>query len=366
MLEFRYATLTGDTIFYLGAIALPVVAAFATVRFFKRTSDGGGRRVVRLLVGNALILLTLGSAVLLGFETYYRYGYDSTDSARHLKITQAWFDRHWRENASGFRDDIDYRNRPAEGRHRVTFVGDSFAAGHGIADVNARFANLLRAERDDLEVHVLADPGDHTLDSIEMLEALKTSGYEFQTVVLVYCFNDIQPFLRGVERFYRAEKQRPSAIVQWFTDHSFALNTLYYRIRRALRTREPRGESYASRVQSGYAGDAWLEQAQALTRLRDVVRSAGGELRVVTFPWLLRLAQGKPGEFGMHAKLDRLWKRLGVPHLDLLDIFEKQPGQDLVVSRWDPHPSVLAHRLAADAINAWLVPGTVSPRLRPR
>ena len=58
-----------------------------------------------------------------------------------------------------------------------------------------------------------------------------------------------------------------------------------------------------------------------------------------------------------------MWERLSVPHLDLLDVFEGEPPEDLVVNPYDAHPNEHAHRLAAAAILRFLDPTVpASPR----
>ena len=56
----------------------------------------------------------------------------------------------------------------------------------------------------------------------------------------------------------------------------------------------------------------------------------------------------------MHEELDRFWRQLGVPHLDLLPVYAGIPGQELVVNPYDAHPNEYANRLAAKAVGKFL------------
>jgi hypothetical protein len=70
---------------------------------------------------------------------------------------------------------------------------------------------------------------------------------------------------------------------------------------------------------------------------------------VVTFPFLQHLGPGY--EFrAVHAQLGKFWQELGVPHLDLLDLYEAHRNERLTVNSHDAHPNVRAHALAAEAI----------------
>ena len=75
---------------------------------------------------------------------------------------------------------------------------------------------------------------------------------------------------------------------------------------------------------------------------------------MVTFPFLNAPLDGTYEYRFVHAQLGEFWRGLGVPHLDLLPVFEKFPPKKLVVNRFDGHPNQFAHHLAADAIQKFL------------
>ncbi len=56
----------------------------------------------------------------------------------------------------------------------------------------------------------------------------------------------------------------------------------------------------------------------------------------------------------MHPKLDAFWRAQGVPHLDLLPLLREHRGSQLVVSRFDDHPSAFTHGLVAETILSFL------------
>ena len=98
----------------------------------------------QLVLGNLLVLLFFLCFVPLAGEIWFRFCCDNTDSLEYTKVCKRWFKRHWRENTTGFRDNVDYFNAIEPGKRRVTFVGDSFTAGHGVKEVEDRFVNRLR------------------------------------------------------------------------------------------------------------------------------------------------------------------------------------------------------------------------------
>ena len=169
----------------------------ALTRFFFRVvlPSIRERRTLSLICGNVLVFLTLLSVVLFGGEIYYRFIFDSTDSFGLCRTTERWFERHYHRNATGFRDSTNYLPEPALGASRVSFVGDSFTAGHGIADVEKRFVNIIRNRQADWEVHALAECGWDTGMEVNLLEFIPQSGYRTDYVVLVYCLNDVADIL---------------------------------------------------------------------------------------------------------------------------------------------------------------------------
>lgn len=332
------------------SFAVTTLLLCAAVRIF--FARGGPalktHRKLSLVCGNLLVTLLLLSLIVLAGEIYFRYCYDTTDSFGLTKTTKRWYERHFRNNASGFRDSEQYSPSIRPGLRRVSFIGDSFTAGHGIANVEDRFANRIRASRPQYEVHVLAQPGWDTGGQLELLDFIEESGYELDIVVLVYCLNDIADIIPEwreiLDRVYDAPE--PGFLVQ----HSFLLNTMNGRIRAA---REPEVADYYGFVRAGYEGPLWNRQKERLLEIHDRVTAAGGRLLVVTFPFLHALGDDY-GFLEVHHQLGEFWREQEVPHLDLLSTYAALPPEDLVVNAHDVHPNERAHALAADAMMEFL------------
>lgn len=305
---------------------------------------GTGRaHLIRVNLGLALC----GTfALLAGCEVYYRFFYDTTDAFTWAKTTKAWTARHWRTNNLGRRDNIDYDLKRGP-RRRVTFVGDSFTVGHGVADVEARFTNLVRAQKPELEVHVFARNGADTALHLSMVAEALAQGYELDEVVLVTLTNDIcdiiEPWEAVRSAFYRDAERLPSLIRE-----SFALNLFYYRYRRLT---DPSIGSYYAFMREAYAGPLWARQQQRLRAFHKLVEGNGGRLSVVFFPMLDRPLDTFAFE---HQQLEAFWRSVGVPTLDLRNAFAQRDLQPLVVNSDDPHPNAAAHAIAAQAIVPFL------------
>ncbi len=314
-------------------------------------AKGGPVRWPALLAGNALVLLLFLSLALPAGEIYYRFLYDTTDSLEYTKVSRRWAERYWRTNSNGIRDDREYEAALTPGRVRVSFVGDSFTAGHGVKDSANRFVNLLREAHPSWDVHMIAMPGFDTGQELAALDALFGKGYRVNLVVLVYCLNDVSDLMPDRYDAWRRimADERQSG---WLVRNSYFVNILYHRLQ--VR-REPFLAQYYAFVRDGYEGPLWERQEKRLRAFRDRIAGAGGRLAVVTFPFLHAMGPDYPYR-GAHETLGRLWQELGVPHLDLLPVFQDKKPADITVNRYDAHPNEEAHALAARAMDPFLTP----------
>lgn len=333
-----------DDLFLAGMVVITLLMLLVSVQFF-RNHDRFAKRCprLRLVAGNGLVLSIALCVVTLSGECYYRFLYDSTDSYGLSRTTGKWFSDHFQLNQSDFRDEVEYLPEIPRGKTRITFIGDSFTAGHGINAVEHRFANLIRSSTQ-YEVHALARCGWDTCDHIELLDLTRRMDYELDVVVLVYCLNDISDLLPEWNRLLDELYGQPSP--GFPVEHSYFLNTIYHRLRLATM---PELSSYFSFVSAGYSGEVWERQQDRLTQICGDVRSRGGKFLVVTFPFLHALEDDYQFR-DIHQKLSDHWLSLRVPHLDLLETFEDHRSSDVMVNAFDAHPNPFAHRLAADVI----------------
>lgn len=338
--------------FYLFLVAPPVAGELLLlfILFHAARVKGGKAGWVRVLWFNVLSLVVLVTLAFGGGELYYRYIYDTTDSLAYTKVSQQWGRRYYLENAAGFRDNIQYSTLRAPGKRRISFLGDSFTAGHGIKSVEDRFPNLIRAAHPEWEIHVLAKLGLDTGAELAEVQKYHRDGYQFDVVVLVYCLNDVADlFPEWIAALTRINED--VAHPGWLRRHSYFFDILYHRYQAA---HNPYVKEYYSFVRQGYTGPTWELQKKRLRLLRDLVQASGGRFMVVTFPFLQSL--GEHYEYrNAHEQLDRLWTQLNVPHLDLLNSFTNLSREKLTVNRYDAHPNEFANAIAARAIDAFLV-----------
>jgi len=342
-------TVIPDLLLLLALLALPAICGGGLYLFFlrHRLHLGSRHRGMRLVAGNLLVLLFFLSLALLAGELYYRIVVDTTEAAALTRTTERWLERHYRRNGWGMRDSVEYRDAIPAGQRRVTFLGDSFTVGLGVADVEDRFVNRVRARRPDWDVHMLADFGWQTGDELANPH-LNRPTYQLDCVALVYCLNDAADLNHDLNAYVQSvadSAPRPGYLAR----HSYLLDQLFWRtVERGIDAGR-----YHELMIRGYSGPQWAAQVERLRRLRDLVARRGGRLVAVTFPFFNDPWTEYPYA-GVHRALAGAWTDLGVPHLDLLGTFASHPPETLVVNPRDAHPNELAHALAADALVPFL------------
>lgn len=341
----------GDNILYAAAALVPLILSGCLYVFARRRRSAklaaGWRQIV---VGNVLFLILLLSIVFLAGESYYRFVYDATDSFSQTRTSRRWFERHFQYNNAQVRDSVDYVFSRRSSRPRFTFIGDSFTAGHGVANVEDRFANRIRsAKRGAWEVHTFADVGRDTGEEIKLIPGLVQYRYDFDRVVLVYCLNDINDIVPQQQKIAERSSQ-PDRRPGYLVEHSFLINTYYFRLKAKF---DPDVSQYYDFVRAAYDGPSWEQQQERLKGFRDSCHNAGGRLAVVIFPFMHSLGPDNPYK-QVHKNLNHFWREMEVPCLDLLPTVAQHAGENLTVNRYDAHPNEHAHAIAADAIREFL------------
>lgn len=326
---------------------LPFVTGYLVFLFFSRTAVKRklSAQWLKIIIGNLLVLLFLISLFVLAAECYYRFVYDTTESFGLTKTTKRWLKQYYHANESGFRDNLEvYSLKRIQGTPRITFLGDSFTAGHGIQNVDNRFANQVRRLHPEWDIHVFGQNGWDTGHELASIQAMTKQKYEIEVVVLVYSLNDVAdiiPEWRSIlKRIYRDSKPG------FLAEHSYFFNTIHYRI---VAANDPDVLNYYQFTRNAYRGKLWEQQKQRLQNLKEIVTSHNGKLLVVIFPFVHAIGPDYPYE-EVHEQLKAFWKRIGVPYLDLYDLYAGHNPAKLTVNAYDAHPNEFAHALVSPAI----------------
>ncbi len=335
-------------LFYIFVILTLLAISHLLIFLRKKKRHFQKRNAFFLIFWNALLTIALAAGLFFLAETYYRFFVDTTDSFGLNKITQRWLKRHYHLNNLKARDNIDYQHQIAPGKRRISFVGDSFTAGHGVADVEDRFPNLIRANNPRWEIHVIAANGLETVDELQVISKLDGEGYQFDVLILVYVINDISYLVPETEAVYEKIYAFGDGL-GYLGQNSYFLNTLHFR---SFASRTPEISSYYDFVKNAYFSPIWERQAAALRHIVQSGRQKGRRVVVVTFPFLHDLSGYAFTD--VHQKLDAFWQSLQTPHLDLYPVFLQHAQENLVVNAFDAHPNERANQIAAEAIERFL------------
>ena len=334
---------------YVLVILLPCVLGVFLLWLYKSKKIWNSNSKLFITGWNFLLTLVLLSVLFFIGESYFRFFVDSTDSFALSKLSQRWMARHYSPNNFSARDNIDYNLAIAKGKRRVTIIGDSFTAGHGIKNVGDRYGNLLRKSFPELEVHVLAINGASSFTGLEMLHKLEKDNYQFDIILLAYCLNDIDYLMPETQevfqRIYDFDKT-----LGYLGKESYLINTLKFRV---FAMKDENFLNYSDFVLKAYSNETWVKHKNMLNKIQKFSEDKSSAFAVVTFPFL-QVTRSEYSFFGVHQKLNDFWVSQNVMHLDLLETFEPLMGNRLTVNKYDAHPNELANKLAAQKIGAFL------------
>ena len=241
--------------------------------------------------------------------------------------------------------------------YRILFLGDSFTYGVGV-DADQTFVGQIEARlnqtppREDFREYVAFNggiPGSRTQAWTRLYAAAQTTFLP-HLVVAVFFLRDGQaaagsiPTIQEMKESLR-ELQSSSALFK----HSHLYRQLFQQ-----RWINEVGKTYLSTMAAGYTGSEiqtreWRRAQQNVLWLRDRASERGAEFALVIFPVLFNLR----GDYPMQEVVDEIERFARADHirvLSLLAAFRGHSAPDLWVSRFDQHPNIRGHEIAAAAI----------------
>lgn len=271
-----------------------------------------------------------------------KIGYEPVPNFEHHGKLDSFYDYRGRSNSLGFRD-VEHPVAKQPGVLRILVLGDSVAAGQGVARFEDTFPPLLEENlrRGGLPAEVLsfAVTGYNTQQEVETL-ADKGLAYEPDLVLLAYCLNDVKRSDGGVLPGLLERERRASGPLRHKVNPVLVRSALYRLVWHRLAAPEPQPTP-------AIVGNTVAESFDHLGRL---AREHGFEVLVVVFPRFGNLLQ----EYRwaeQHELPAEGSRRNGFDHLDLVAAFQecRRAAQGpLAHDRY--HPTGRGHRCAARAV----------------
>jgi hypothetical protein len=272
----------------------------------------------------------------------------------------------YRINDEGFRDTVHEMPKPA-GVFRVLLASDSIGYGVNVQaeDSYPKVLESLLNERCSpprFEVANLGMPGLSLSQKLHLVE-MRARDLEPDLVLIDYCMND-----PAGDMIWRPPKVQKEGCTIAFLNlpvpcrleelarRSAFLFALRQRIEEFLlkRGKELEDRDYRDVTGSYYVDLHRRPQTRdyletTLTRIHDLQQRIGVPVFMPIFPILYRLEDYRWAE--ADSLVAGLCARHGIAHLSLLSAFRTHEDRDLRIQRGDfLHPSVMGHRLAAEAI----------------
>jgi hypothetical protein len=292
------------------------------------------------------ILITLTTLLLLFLagEWYLRLFYITTDGYGFTSMNYWWYQNFGlaQDNTLGYRD---YEPLPDTSELvRIAVLGDSFAMGHGIDRLDDIFSQRLeRALGDGYDVNLIADSGRDTDLHLPFLEQ-----YPFQPDILVYSYylNDIDYLLTGERspdaNFTFIEDENLANFVRTF----FLPNYIYYNVLQF--TSSQRAGGFVGSLFSAYEDPAlWQEHQFRLNQMIDYTEQRNMPFIVLLWPHLTAIDASQPAL----NQVREVFAARGVTIVDMTPVLQGYNVGQLIVNRFDAHPSILAHQLAAETLD---------------
>lgn len=271
-----------------------------------------------------------------------KIGYEPVPDFEHHGALDSFYDYRGRSNGLGFRD-VEHPVEKPSGTFRILVLGDSVAAGQGVARFEDTFPPLLEEDlrRGGLPAEVLsfAVTGYNTQQEVETL-ADKGLAFQPDLVLLAYCLNDVKRSDGGVLPGLLERERRTAGPLRHRVNPVLVKSALYRLL--WYRLAAPRPEPTPTIVGNTVA--------ESFDHLGLLARQSSFEVLVVVFPRF-----GKLLEEYRYAEEHRLpaegARRNGFDYLDLVAAFQecrRTARGPLAHDRY--HPTARGHRCAARAV----------------
>jgi hypothetical protein len=312
------------------------------------------RSILQNLAISLLTLIIGYAAIEAYFAVTYRPGFGSTNTSVRFESFSPPL------NEDGFRQLPFDSHLFDENSIRILFLGDSVTFGFGLADGNARFADLVasRLERTPpvgrrYYVYNAGVSGTEPTRWIGYLQKLMAT-YRPHIVFAVF-------FLRDGTKMCTSLVCFNGKIAELRAKYEGGLLHEYSYVAGALEDRavaDAFNSYYETLMRSAYLGNesektAWRREQASLLRLASICRENGIPFHMVLFPVLMNLDH-YPFD-SVEAEIFRFADEHAIPSFSLSPGFKNRRSADLWVGPGDQHPNARAHRIAADTLYPYLV-----------
>lgn len=356
------ATLTIWLLVYQPAVARPItpperllilaglwgLLALFTTGHSQGTDNNTIQQLERSRWTGVIITLTTILLLIFGIEIWMRYFLLMPDGINKTQMNHNWIRVHGLmepKNTLNYRD-YEPDTNAEDDIQRVIIVGDSFAAGQGIADIDDIFTQqLAQMLGEDYTVNLVGEAGAATGWQYNQLSLYPIDP---DIVILSYYLNDIEGIVINYEDNLTGVS--PTSDPEgWFTnfiiEKTHLGNFLYWRAFYPQHIANIGG--YASRTLDFYANETyWREHSLELQQFANLKTEQDIEVIVLIWPFLRDIDLS---ESIVNQVADYFTDR-DISVIYMGDMLEEIPVNDRVVSPFDAHPGLISHTMAAEVL----------------
>lgn len=306
-----------------------------------------GTKLGKSRLSGVMVTLTTLLIFFVAAESWLRVYYITTDGYGFTAMNYHWYKNfYWGHyNSLGYRDYEPLEDEDG-GLQRIAIVGDSFAMGHGINNIDDTFPQLLEERLGaGHDVNLIAQSG---WDSDIELYHLDEYPLEPDIVVLSYYLNDINFLItdaaQSPDRAFDLPENRALA---WVVRNFFVPNYAYYNMLQFASS--ARTTDFESRMTNLYLDDdLWAKQAWWLNEIVEWTREHDARLVVLLWPQIAAVAESQPAT----VRVRDFFLERDVEVVDMTDVLIDKDPRQMIVNRFDTHPGLAAQQLAADQLYA--------------
>lgn len=279
--------------------------------------------------------------LFLLLEIVFYSSFAIPDGTGFSLASRRWSEKYWHPiNSLGYRD-VEHKPTDFHDKKVIFIVGDSFAAGFGIPQIENRFSNIL--QRDLGEQYLVVNVAQNNWSTADEYRAILSYPYPPKKIVLSYFINDIRPLAlkAGYIRPGLLELPR-NRVLRFVINRSYFLNSIYWRL--YMFQNKAKIENFWERLKQCYSDpNVWAAHEAELGQIVTYTRNQGIDLSVVVFPNLTGVKESAP----ITSKVTEFFEKNNVRVLNLQPLLEGRDPTTMIVNSLDSHPNESLNREVA-------------------
>lgn len=314
-----------------------------------------GQRLSKSRLSGLMISLTTLVIMMIGLEASLRSWLVFSNGYATGSIHTEWVYRYWNPlNELQFRDYDIYRDiDPAT--QRVMVLGDSFAAGIGVNDIDDTFPHLLGDTLgEDYAIYNVAHAGWNTDQQIEGL-----IKYPFEPDILVYSYflNDASYVSPALNAEFAEIFAPPEGLLFDLVGRFFLADFLYWNVYTQYLRAGNYG--YGNLVLDVYRDELlWERHRGDIKIIIDWAHDeADADIVMLLWPVLTQVEDSRE----INQQVREYVEGLGVRVVDMGDYVDDVPVLQRIANPFDMHPSAWSHQVAAEQLYQALIEEGIIP-----